>query len=246
MSTKSRVLSSLENNRGKYISGANLAEECQVSRNAIWKAVNDLKNDGYQIESVNNRGYMLHEDSDIISEEGIRLYLKKISVKKYTTTYPVINVYEELDSTNTEAKRSLIYEEDRFLHGVVIISERQTAGRGHNGRDFNSPDGGIYMSIILNPAKMKKDERSLTKYIAETVMDTLQNALDIKLTLKDKGRIYQDRKKICGILTEGISDMETGEYSNYIVGIGILYSDIKHKEMMKRNQLVAKIIASFV
>ena len=245
MSTKSNVLTSLESCRGEFISGADLAEACQVSRNAIWKAVNDLKNDGYQIESVNNRGYMLHEDSDIISEEGIRLYLKKIIGRKCTSLYPVINVYDEIDSTNTQAKRTLIYKEDRFIHGEIIISERQTAGRGHNGRDFVSPDGGIYMSIILDPARMK-NEQPITKFISQTVMDVIQRTLDVKLILKDKGRIYQDKKKICGILTEGIADMETGEYSNYIAGIGIRYSDIKHKTDINRNQLVAEIIALFV
>ena len=82
MSTKSSVLSNLEMHKGEYISGAELAEKCQVSRNAIWKAVNELREEGYSIESVNNKGYSLNVDSDIISEEGIKLYLASSLKKK--------------------------------------------------------------------------------------------------------------------------------------------------------------------
>ena len=124
MSTKSSVLSNLEMHKGEYISGAELAEKCQVSRNAIWKAVNELREEGYSIESVNNKGYSLNVDSDIISEEGIKLYLAS-SLKKKKNSSVEISIYKDIDSTNSQAKRNLISEDGIFSHGSVIIARRQ-------------------------------------------------------------------------------------------------------------------------
>lgn len=244
MSTKSNVLTGLESCRGNFISGAELAERSGVSRNAVWKAVNELRSEGYPIESVNNKGYRLGEDSNIISEEGIRLYL---NIEKNKKLEPVtIIVYKELDSTNTEAKKQLVFHEDSFCHGTVIAAERQLAGRGHDGSSFDSPEGGIYLSIILEPSKMKQGKQSVAEYIAGCVKSTLEESLDIKLSVKNKSRIYQGKKKICGILTEGIVDMETGKASNYIAGIGILLEDIKTDNAITRNELIARLVESIL
>ena len=241
MSTKSNVLTGLESCRGDFISGAELAERSGVSRNAVWKAVNELRSEGYPIESVNNKGYRLGEDSNIISEEGIRLFLNK----KKTDSVTII-VYKELDSTNNEAKKQLIFREDTFCHGTVIAAERQLAGRGHDGSSFDSPEGGIYLSIILEPSKMKQGKQSVAEYIAGCVKSTLEESLDIKLSVKNKSRIYQGKKKICGILTEGIVDMEIGKASNYIAGIGILLEDIKTDNAITRNELIARLVKSIL
>ena len=245
MSTKSSVLSNLEMHKGEYISGAELAEKCQVSRNAIWKAVNELREEGYSIESVNNKGYSLNVDSDIISEEGIKLYLAS-SLKKKKNASVEISIYKDIDSTNSQAKRNLISEDGIFSHGSVIIARRQSAGRGHDGSTFNSPDGGIYMSIILEPDKVKVGSSDVTRFIVEEVRNALQSSMDISLTIKNKSRLYQGRKKICGILTEGIVDMETDKYSNYIVGIGILFDEIVTRKNVNKNMIISEIIKDII
>ena len=160
MTTKSNVLEALEKNRGEFISGANLAEQCGVSRNAVWKAITELKKDGYEIASVSNKGYSLSVCSEIISGEGISLYLdEKLKCK--------VIVFDEIDSTNTEAKRMLISDGSSLLHGTVIVARTQTSGRGHEGKSFDSPEGGIYLSVILEPKKFRK--KNVTEHANDAV-----------------------------------------------------------------------------
>ena len=93
---------------------------------------------------------------------------------------------------------------------------------------------------------MKQGKQSVAEYIAGCVKSTLEESLDIKLSVKNKSRIYQGKKKICGILTEGIVDMETGKASNYIAGIGILLEDIKTDNAITRNELIARLVESIL
>ncbi len=243
MSTRSLVLEELERNKGIYISGEQLAEICKVSRNAIWKCVADLRRSGYDIASQNNKGYCLAEKSDIISEEGIELYLPDELRKN-------IYVFDVLDSTNTEAKRLILNENGAISHGTLIVARSQSGGRGHGGLQFDSPEGGIYISIILEPDKMKDSSCPVTEYIASVVKASLEEAFGIKVSVKKNNAVFQGKKKICGILTEGISDLETGIYSNYIAGIGIRISDIKMPSaegnevaIVNRNQLIARLLS---
>ena len=252
-STRSRVLKELEQNKGQYVSGEALAESCGVSRNAIWKSIGELRKDGYAIDSQKKKGYMLPESSDIISREGISLYLTE-------ELSELIYVYDTVDSTNMEAKRFLT--QDRpgcFKHGITLVAKSQTAGQGHNNTEFKSPEGGIYLSVIMNPGKTKliksgtgknqagknqTDKASLPDIISERVKVSLEKVLDVRLTRNKKGGIYQKNKKICGILTEGIVDMETGIFSNYIVGVGIRFDEIENAAAANKNMVVAEIIES--
>ena len=96
MSVKNDIRSELEAHRGEDISGQYLAEKLGVSRNAVWKAINSLKNDGYKITSSTNKGYCLSESCDILSQSTIeRLCGENTDIK----------IFESLDSTNNEAKR---------------------------------------------------------------------------------------------------------------------------------------------
>ena len=124
MSVKKELLKILEKNREKDLSGQELADRLMVSRTAIWKAMKELREEGYRIEAVNNRGYRLAGETDILSEEGIRLELTNNAVKE-------VAVFRTIDSTNLEVKRRALQGEKE---GLVVISESQTAGRGRLGR----------------------------------------------------------------------------------------------------------------
>ena len=128
LSTKERILSSLEKNKGSYVSGETLAGDCMVSRNAVWKNINELRKAGYRISSVNNRGYMLEEESDIISLAGIMLHLEKL--KKAGAFEGRIYVYDEIDSTNTEAKRSIISDENDLPLTLPELADYKPTGTG--------------------------------------------------------------------------------------------------------------------
>ena len=81
MNTKENIILALEASKGEYVSGESLAENLGVSRNAVWKGVNELKKNGYPIDSVRNKGYKLNASSDIVSKAGITMYLGRKAQK---------------------------------------------------------------------------------------------------------------------------------------------------------------------
>lgn len=250
MSVKAEVLAILEANREKSISGEELASRLQVSRTSIWKAIKALREEGYEIEAANNRGYCLCQTSDILNEEGIRLHLEGLAAD-----YP-LEVHKVLDSTNTECKRRVI---EGAPHGLTILAEEQTAGRGRLGRDFYSPaKTGIYMSILVHPSMDGSDAMLLTTAASVAVCRGLTKVLPVEPQIKWVNDIYLNGKKVCGILTEAISNFEMGKIDAVIVGIGINYrteefpEDIKDRagavettSAIPRNQLVAAVLNAF-
>ena len=127
MSTKQKLLQTLEENRETYLSGEVLASTMAVSRSAIWKAIKTLKEAGYEIESTTNKGYRLKSESDLMSAEGIHPWLSP------TNQELELIVYQTVGSTNQEAKKLAL---EGAKTGTVIIAEEQTQGRGRMGRSF--------------------------------------------------------------------------------------------------------------
>jgi BirA family biotin operon repressor/biotin-[acetyl-CoA-carboxylase] ligase len=142
MSLKINILKLLEQSRDKYISGEDMAFNFNVSRAAVNKAVNSLREEGHLIESVTKKGYRLLSESDVLSVEGILPYLRD----DYRGN---IYVFDTVESTNKTAKEiAMEGNED----GSVIVANGQTKGRGRQNRSFYSPkDTGVYMSYILRP-----------------------------------------------------------------------------------------------
>ena len=245
MNTKEKIIAALESSKGDFISGEELAEEIGVSRNAVWKAIKTLKEQGYNIEAVTNKGYKLSSDSDIISREGIALGLDNIDLIE------CIEIYEEISSTNDLAKKYLYLDVPQRLDDPdnkchIIIAKKQTGGRGHNRSSFASPKGGIYMSIVL-PEDMMKSDKSVgfSEHIRECVVKSIYKLSGLKLEEKGSQGLYLNGVKICGILTETLSDYDEGTISDYIIGIGIRYDELwgkKSKSYLTRNKLIADII----
>ncbi len=231
MSTRESVLKILEQNKGDFVSSSILIEETGVSRNAVWKAVNDLRASGYQIESMTNRGYKLEEDCDIISLQAIEGYLKN---KKLLDK---ISVFDELESTNMTAKMNVI---TGITDKRVIIARTQTAGVGHGRKKYTSPEGGVYLSIIKYAKDMGRKKLKASD-VGKTAAKVIEAETGEKTELDVKtNRIYINGKKVSGILTEYFADLETGEISSYIIGIGIR---LKHVE---KNRLIAALIEEFL
>ena len=213
MSVKNKTLSVLENNRGDFISGAEIAKRLCVSRNAVWKSIKSLQDDGYNIIAVNNKGYCLSINTDILSPQSISKYLNK------TTENININVYKTIPSTNDLAKELAIKHEKE---GTVIIAEEQTSGRGRFNRKFYSPSGtGIYMSIILRPKIHASNSFLITTAAAVAISEAIENVSNKETKIKWVNDIYCDNKKVCGILTEASIDFESGMVDYAILGIGI-------------------------
>ncbi len=247
MNTREKIIQVLEENKGRYVSGERLAESFGLSRNAIWKSINELKTAGYPIESVRNKGYMLSKTADIISKAGIVQYLRdKVNDGLTDDMTDKLYVYEDLDSTNTQALREIVFDRNEVLHKTVIVAKRQSMGRGHQGTGFDSPAGGIYLSIILDPKKLISTD-PITKKVSEMTIDTVEGLYKVKIDKKKDSSLYVGKEKICGILTEAVSDLETGTYSCFIVGIGIR-SDMLRRISARRpskNLVIATLLAKF-
>ncbi len=211
---KDDILRELEQNRGKAISGQDMADKFKVSRNAVWKAINSLKNAGYNIESHRTLGYYIPNNSDVISEEGIRNFLPE-ELKNIN-----IITYDSLDSTNNEAKRLLANDEN--VAPCLIISDGQTRGRGRGGKSFLSEKGkGIYMSLIFSKELSQDEADIITIYAAVAVKRVIERYIRDEVGLKWVNDIFYKNKKVAGILTEAISDLESKMISTVIIGIGI-------------------------
>lgn len=217
MSSKKKVLSLLEQNRGRVLSGEELAAQIGVTRASVWKAVKELQKDGYQIEGVTNKGYCLGTQNDILSREGIMARLTRGS------EWQDVLVYDSLPSTNNEAKRLLSAGAEPAL---LVVANHQSQGRGRMGRSFYSPkDQGIYMSVALRLGLKAQDALLVTTAASVAVCRGIDALCGAKTQIKWVNDILLEGKKIAGILTEGITDLESGLLESVVVGIGINYTD---------------------
>lgn len=213
MPLKDKVLAVLEENKGKSVSGSEIARSVGMTRSAVWKAVKILREEGYSICAVTNRGYCLSEENDFLSEQSIvpNLRTKEIGRK--------IDVFKTIDSTNNFAK-SLA--QLGAVHGTTVISEVQTQGKGRMGRTFYSPLGmGIYMSVIIRPKLSVEHSLLITSCAAVAVAEAIEKVSGIDCKIKWVNDIYAGSKKLCGILTEASVDVEQGGLEYAIVGIGL-------------------------
>jgi len=220
MDTKIKILGLLEKNRGKSLSGEGIAKMLNISRNAVWKAVNSLKKEGYSISSVNNRGYALLPDNDILSVAGMLPYLDNDA---YASK---IHIYDTLGSTNKTAKEMAVSGCD---HGTIVIANTQTSGKGRYSRDFYSPpDSGLYMSFVFRAEILHVQKPSLiTASAAVAVCRAIEAVSKKQPKIKWINDIFINDKKICGILTEAMTDFESGSIDWIVVGIGINVSNNK-------------------
>lgn len=211
MALKQQLLAALENSRDTALSGQALASRFGVSRNAVWKAINALKEDGYTMDSAPNRGYRLAPNCDRLSEGGIRALLDDAHL--------AIHVYDSVDSTNTQAKRLLA---DGFQPPFLVVSEAQTAGRGRQGRSFYSPKGmGLYLTVALPGGQATDRALGVTAYAAVCAAQAIWCATGIQTRIKWVNDLFWEGRKVCGILTEATTDFESGTVISLLVGVGV-------------------------
>lgn len=194
-----------------YVSGQKICDTFGVSRTAVWKAVNQLRKNGYEIEAVPYKGYRLIETPDILNLNELQSRRRSKWIGKDTVCYDVI------DSTNAQAAR---LSEDRIGNGALIVADSQHAGRGRRGRSWESPAGSsIYMSILLKPEINPNNASMITLVAALAVSRAITQISGKPAGIKWPNDIVMNGKKVCGILTEMSAQFD---YVNHIiVGIGI-------------------------
>lgn len=234
----------------EFISGQQLCEQLHVSRTAIWKVMNQLKEEGYEVEAVRNKGYRLMESPDITTEEELS------SQMDTRWAGQELHYFQEIDSTNLEAKR---LGEQNTPHGTIVIAEKQTAGRGRRGKGWESPSGSsIYMTILLRPELEPTHAPMLTLVMAMAVTKAIQQETELEAKIKWPNDVVVNGKKVVGILTEMSTEID---YINHVViGVGINVNTQKFPEeisatatslalekgkQMRRSPLIVSVMQQF-
>lgn len=211
MNTKEQILAILEARRGSAVSGEEIAAHLHISRAAVSKAIGALKGEGHAISALNRKGYTLLSTSPVLSAAGIEKYLSRRGLS--------ITVTGEVTSTNTLLKTAA---ENGAPEGSVLIAEAQSAGRGRRGKSFISPkQTGLYMSVLLRPSMSAAAALHITTAAAVAVAQAIETLCGRKTKIKWVNDIYIGGRKVCGILTEGALDLESGGLAYAILGIGI-------------------------
>ena len=207
---KEEILRLLRNADG-YISGQELCNRFGVSRTAVWKAINQLKEAGYEIEAQQNKGYRLMAAPDLMTEAEIKSLMHTEWVAKE------VLYFDTIDSTNTKAQELA---EKGYPSGTLVVADKQESGKGRRGRSWVSPSGtGIFMTLMIKPDINPNNASMLTLVAALAVAKAITSVTGEEALIKWPNDIVINGKKVCGILTEMNAQFD---YINHIVvGIGI-------------------------
>lgn len=213
MQTKQAVYTWLREHPEDILSGEALAATLGVSRASIWKAVQSLRQEGVSIRSEAGKGYLL-ETSDTALTETSLLY--ELAQQGYAES--MVEFFQRTPSTNLEAKQWAL---EGAPNGSLAVALSQEDGKGRNGRPFASPEGGIYMSVILRPDCSPQKAALITQAAAVSVYKAVEETCKIYLSIKWVNDLFYQGKKCCGILTEAGSQFENSALDYVVVGIGL-------------------------
>ncbi|MGB6873950.1 MAG: biotin--[acetyl-CoA-carboxylase] ligase [Dehalococcoidia bacterium] len=200
--TKKQILKALRE-CGGYLSGETLSSQLGTSRVSIWKHIRSLKEDGYVIEA-SPRGYRLVSSPDLLLPY------------EFPGLEQRIHYFPEIGST-MDAARELA--KKGAGEGTIVIAEAQTRGRGRLRREWLSPEGGIYFSLVLRPRISPAYAPRINLMASVAVAATIRKLLGLKAELKWPNDVLIEGRKVCGILAEMDAEMDVVNFVN--VGIGI-------------------------
>lgn len=205
-----RILELLRRQEG-FLSGEDIGRELSITRAAVWKGIKKLREEGYEIEAVTNRGYRLTNPETMYNKRELEQGLKT------KTMGQSIYFYEETDTTNNRARELAL---EGAPEGTLVVAEKQTAGRGRRGKVWESPLGtGIWMSLVLRPQIMPAEASVLTLLCGLATAEAIEAKTGLSAGIKWPNDILINGKKAVGILTE--MDCEMSEVHFVIPGIGI-------------------------
>lgn len=211
--TKMKLLELFEAHKGEYLSGQIIAEDLGLSRTAIWKQINALREEGYDIESIKKKGYRLNVNSDILSHTKINQFLiPELSIDH-------IHLYKTIDSTNKAVYLESINTETDW---VVVASEKQEKGQAKNQMPFYSPEGkGVYMSVAIRMRESLGQLKTFLAYNSKAVHQAILKVSGVDSVINDENNILYNNRKLCGIMTDMVIEAESQTIKQIIIGIGI-------------------------
>lgn len=233
MRVKDAVSAILQNADGQFRSGTSLATELGVSRNAVWKAVCELREEGFPIETRKKIGYRMRHAADQLTPESVRT---QIYTRVLGNTFEVL---PQVGSTNDECRRRY---RKGAPHGTVIAANAQSAGKGRQGHRFCSPPGaGLYFSVLLTEPLAIVDAPLLTACAAVAAARAIDALCGTKIQIKWVNDLMLGGKKCCGILTEGGVSLESGMLEYAIIGIGINVRDSRRHMPEELHDIVTSL-----
>ncbi|MDO5302253.1 MAG: biotin--[acetyl-CoA-carboxylase] ligase [Tissierellia bacterium] len=234
--TEDLVEKVLMDHRGTYFSGQELADRLNVSRTAIWKAVEKLREGGLDIEAMTKKGYRLAPSQDALDEVELKTHLLDQFPREK------LRIFESIDSTNSALARD--DDESPLPHFTTYVAEEQTAGRGRTGREFQSPAySGLYFSFLLKDAAILNPEKLspqlITVRAAVALYLAIKRETGIETQIKWVNDLFYDGRKITGILTEG--KIQQGRIQRIIVGVGLNVYTAKEQFKAEFQEIAASL-----
>ena len=216
-----KVLKFLKIHNTEYLSGQDLSDVLRISRVAVWKHIKKIQTLGYTVESKQKEGYKLIKNSDLLLPWEIisELETKVLGQQAY--------YFDSIDSTQNQALKMANSPKN---DGAIIIAEKQTGGRGRSGRNWVSPKGGIWFSVILHP---KFDISNITLFpIASSLALSyaIQKTCKISTELKWPNDLTIGGEKLAGMLVD--ASFESNKIENLVLGVGINFN-VNIKEIQK-------------
>lgn len=208
---RKQLLNALIEHGEKYVSGEELSQKLNVSRTAIWKHIEELRKEGYQIEAVRKQGYRIMEEPNTLTSSTLIPHLQTNWLAQH------MHVYEDVDSTQQLAHQ---FAQQGAANGTVILAEQQNAGKGRLGRTWFSPKGtGLWMSFVLRPELALPQVPQLTLLSSVAVLRGIKQVVDVDVQIKWPNDLLINHRKLAGILTE--LNAEADRVNFVILGIGI-------------------------
>jgi BirA family biotin operon repressor/biotin-[acetyl-CoA-carboxylase] ligase len=208
---RAKLLEAFSKADGEFLSGQKISEYIGCSRTAVWKHIEELRKEGYELEAVRRLGYRITKKPDKISSNEIQLGL--------TTKMMGRNIhFEEAVASTQKIAQSLA--NDGVPEGTIVVADQQTKGRGRMARAWHSPSGtGIWMSMIIRPNIPVNTTPQLTLLTAVAIVQAIEELTPLKPDIKWPNDIMINGKKIVGILTE--LQAEADQVHSVIIGTGI-------------------------
>ena len=205
------LLSLLSENTTIVISGAQIAKEIGVRRQTVWRWIETLRAAGVKVKGHPRTGYHIERAADVLAPKLLARGLRGTSFAKH------IFHFFKVDSTNTVAMH---LGEEGEAHGVVVVAEEQTSGRGRAGHSWHSEKAaGIYVSTLLRPQISPMLAPALTLVAGLAAYDAIAEGSGLLPDIRWPNDVLLKGKKVCGILTEMQAEPDRMHFA--VIGIGI-------------------------
>ena len=208
-----KVLNFLESHESEYLSGQDLSDVLKISRVAVWKHIEKIRSLGYRIDSKQKRGYKFVNRTEKLLPWEITKKIKSKFIGRR------IYYFDEIDSTQNYA---LQISNNTNENGAIIIAEKQTHGKGRLNRKWYSPEGGIWLSVIIHPEFQISDATIIPLAASLALCESIKKVHKIKTDVKWPNDITIDGKKVAGMLID--TSIQGNKVENLVLGIGINFA----------------------